>query len=69
MVMMVDFKCGYCESHLVIEADDDASVPVWDMAHRYAKAHESHGFIVPIPRTEENLKRHQINRLKDIDND
>jgi hypothetical protein len=45
--MYVDLACGKCESQLTLDSEGGMETMAIDLVHRFTKAHETCGFMVP----------------------
>lgn len=67
--MMVELKCGNCDSSFTMDAADEMDSVVIDFANRFAEAHVDCGFIEPTFNAE-NVRNHRVIQTpKTPDND
>ena len=62
--MYMSMRCGTCDSELTLEAESDMDTVVLDLVHRFTRAHEDCGFMVPIISKEEELRKRLVQPTK-----
>jgi hypothetical protein len=66
--MYIDLVCGPCESSLALDtADEDVETLTLDLIHRFTKAHEPCGYILPSVSETPNLTNLQPRNLDEKD--
>lgn len=58
--MYMSMRCGTCDSELTLDAEEDMGTVVLDLVHRFTRAHEDCGFIVPTITKEEELRKRLV---------
>jgi len=62
--MYASMRCGTCDSEITMETDDDLTTVTLDLVHRFTRAHEDCGFMVPTITKEEELRKRLLQGTK-----
>ncbi len=62
--MYMSMRCGTCNAELTLEAESDMDTVILDLVHRFTRAHEDCGFMVPTITKEEELRMRLVKPTK-----
>ncbi len=68
-MIYLELNCGRCESGVIVDVEDDYATLGIDLIHRFAKAHEECGLVVPSYDQPDSFPPRSVKPRKDEDTD
>jgi hypothetical protein len=68
-MMYLELNCGRCESGVIVDVADEYATLGIDLIHRFAKAHEGCGLVVPSYNEPDSFPQRSVKPRKPKDTD